>query len=211
MRFLGSFLLMVSISAICLAMAAPKPTIVQDSLQWTVDVKYSHLQQIMLRSEEGGQPKRFWYLVLTVTNNTGDDVDFFPQCELTTDTFEITKAGKSVPPEVFGHIKSRHQAMYPFLEALDSSGMRILEGKDNTRDIAIIWPDFDAKAKQVNLFIAGLSNETVVVEYPASEDGGEPTKVFLRKTLELDYKFSGDSAFRASPKMEFISETWIMR
>ena len=192
-------------------MAAPKPAVVQDARQWTVDVKYSHLQQIMLTSEQGGKPKRFWYLVLTVTNNTGGDVEFFPQCELATDTFEITKAGKSVPPEVFEHIKSRHQAMYPFLEALDSSGMRLLEGKDNTRDIAIIWPDFDTKAKEVNLFIAGLSNETVVVEYPAAEKSGEPTKVFLRKTLDLDYKFSGDPAFRASPKMEFAGETWIMR
>jgi hypothetical protein len=211
MKIFGSFLLVLSVSSVCLAMAVPRPAVVQDTQQWTLDVKHSHLQQVMLRDEQDGKTKRFWYLVLTVTNNTGDDVDFYPQCEMATDTFEITKAGTMVPPAVFEQIKKRHQAMYPFLEALDSSGMRILQGEDNTRDIAIIWPDFDTEAKQANLFITGLSNETAVVEYPAEEEGGEPTRVFLRKTLELDYTFSGDPKFRAKAKMEFTGENWIMR
>jgi hypothetical protein len=154
---------------------------------------------------------RFWYLVITVTNNTGDDVDFYPQCELMTDTFEIIPAGKGVPQGAFEHIKTRHRSMYPFLEQLEPSGMRILQGSDNTRDVAIIWPDFDMKAKEVSLFIAGLSNETIAVDYPVADEGGAPAKVFLRKTLELDYSFSGDPAFRAEPKMTFAGSNWIMR
>jgi hypothetical protein len=205
-------LLCVGMTVSCLAMAAPKPAVVQRPQDWTVDVKYEHLQQIMLKPGQGGQPLRFWYLILTLTNNTGDDVEFFPQCELMTDTFQITPAGKSVPPEVFEHIKTRHRAMYPFLEALDPSGMRILQGSDNTRDITIIWPDFDTKAKRISLFITGLSNETVAVNYPVdANDSGAPEKVFLRKTLELDYTFSGDPAFRAQPNMTFAGTTWIMR
>ncbi len=210
MRILVCLLSLV-IAVTCLAMAAPKPAVVQRPQDWTVDVQYEQLQQIMLRPEQGGQPVRFWYLILTVTNNTGDDVEFYPQCELMTDTFEIIPAGRGVSPEVFENIKTRHRGMYPFLESLDPSGMRILQGQDNTRDIAIIWPDFDMQAKQVSLFVAGLSNETIVVDYPAAEEDGEPTKVFLRKTLELDYKFSGDPAFRAEPKMTFAGMSWIMR
>jgi hypothetical protein len=206
------FLLSLVVTVTCFAMAAPKPAVVQRPQDWTIDVKYEQLQQIMLKPEKGGQPVRFWYLILTLTNNTGDDVVFYPQCELMTDTFEIIPAGKDVPPEVFEHIKTRHRAMYPFLESLDPSGMRILQGRDNTRDIAIIWPDFDMKAKEVSLFIAGLSNETAVVDYPvADEDSNTPERVFLRKTLELDYKFSGDPAFRANPKMTFAGMSWIMR
>jgi hypothetical protein len=205
-------LLGLLITVTCFAMSAPKPAVVQRPRDWTVDVQYEHLQQIMLKAERGGQPVRFWYLILTLTNNTGDDVDFYPQCELMTDTFEIIPTGRGVPPEVFEHIKTRHRGMYPFLEALDSSGMRILQGRDNTRDIAIIWPDFDMKAKKVSLFVAGLSNETLVVDYPVdANEGGAPEKVFLRKTLELDYTFSGDAAFRASPKMTFAGMSWIMR
>jgi hypothetical protein len=211
MRIFVSLLSLV-ITASCFAMAAPKPAVVQRPQDWTIDVKYEHLQQIMLKAGQGDQPVRFWYLILTLTNNTGDDVDFYPRCELMTDTFEIIPAGKGVPPEVFGHIKTRHRALYPFLEALDSSGMRILQGRDNTRDLAIIWPDFDMKAKEVSLFVAGLSNETIVVDCPAdANEGGTSEKVFLRKTLELDYTFSGDAAFRANPKMTFTGKSWIMR
>jgi hypothetical protein len=191
-------------------MAAPKPAVVQRLQDWTVDVKYEPLQQIMLRPDDRSRPMRFWYLILTVTNNTGDDVEFYPQCELMTDTFEIIPAGQDVPPEVFEYIKTRHRSLYPFLEQLDPSGVRILQGSDNTRDIAIIWPDFDLQAKEISLFIAGLSNETVAVDYPVA-GGNTPEKIFLRKTLELDYSFSGDPAFRSEPKMTFTGSEWIMR
>lgn len=208
-----SFLLFVCVSVSCLAMAAdaPKPAVVQRSQDWTLDVQYEHLQQIMLRPAGGGHSVRYWYMIMTVTNNAGKDVEFFPQCEMMTDTFQITQAGIGVPPEVFEKIKERHLGMYPFLEPLVTEGTRILQGQDNTRDFVIIWPDFDAEAKQVSLFITGLSNETVVVENPAEEEGGEPEKVFLRKTLELDYTFAGDAAFRANPNMTFAGASWIMR
>ncbi len=211
MKILVSLLSLV-VTVTCFAMAAPKPSVVQRPQDWTVDVKYEHMQQIMLRPGERDKPMRFWYLILTVTNNTGDDVEFYPQCELMTDTFEIIPAGKGVPQGVFEYIKTRHRSMYPFLEVIDPSGMRILQGKDNTRDIAIIWPDFDMQAKEVSLFIAGFSNETIVVDYPVADDDSDtPEKVFLRKTLELDYTFSGDAAFRANPKMTFGGMNWIMR
>jgi len=209
MKILVSLLSLVC-TVTCFAMAAPKPAVVQRSQDWTVDVKYEPLQQIMLRPDDMSRPVRFWYLILTVTNNTGDDVEFYPHCELMTDTFEIIPAGKDVPPEVFEFIKARHRSLYPFLEQLDPSGMRILQGSDNTRDIAIIWPDFDMRAKEISLFIAGLSNETVAVDYPVVASG-KPEKVFLRKTLELDYSFSGDPAFRAEPKITFAGSDWIMR
>jgi len=64
-----------------------------------------------------------------------------------TDTFEITPAGKGTPASVFEQIKKRHQRKFPFLESLENAGNKILQGEDNTKDIAIIWPDFDAKAK----------------------------------------------------------------
>ena len=125
---------------------------------------------------------------------------------------KIIPAGQDVSPEVFEYIKARHRGIYPFLEQLDPSGMRILQGSDNTRDIAIIWPDFDLRAKEISLFIAGLSNETIAVDYPVAVAGSDmPERVLLRKTLELDYSFSGDPAFRSEPKMTFEGSSWIMR
>jgi hypothetical protein len=87
-----------------------------------------------------------------------------------------------------------------------------LQGEDNARDIAIIWPDFDPQAKSISIFITGLSNEAAVVEHPVAKDEqGRPLQVFLRKTLELSYKFRGDSALRSASEIVLEGQRWIMR
>ena len=87
---------------------APEPALVQGPSDWTLDVKFEHLRQIELRAGADRVPMRFWYIILTVTNNTGQDVDFYPKCELMTDTFQVISAGSKTPTEVFEHIKKRH-------------------------------------------------------------------------------------------------------
>ncbi len=80
------------------------------------------------------------------------------------------------------------------------------------KDIAIIWPDFDIKAKNIRLFIAGLSNETVAINHPVEKDDfGNPKKVFLRKTLELNYDLKGDPALRSGATLKYKGKRWIMR
>jgi hypothetical protein len=94
---------------------------------------------------------------------------------------------------------------------LEKSGNRILQGDDNAKDIAIIWPDFEAKAKNIKFFIAGVSNETTAIEHPTAKDkNGRAKKVFLRKTLEMNYGVGGDAAFRADAKLTFKGNRWIM-
>ena len=204
--------LVISAIMACIALAAPEPAIVPTPGQWTVDIEFTHPQQIALQQGVNNQPTRFWYMIITLTNNTGNDVSFYPKCDLMTDTFEITSAVKAVSPAVFKQIKSRHQSKYPFLEPLDLAGNRILQGEDNTKDIAIIWPDFSTKAKNIKLFITGLSNETVAVDHPvAQDDMGMPIQVLLRKTLEVNYSFRGDPALRADVKLAYKGKRWIMR
>ena len=129
-----------------------------------------------------------------------------------TDTFQIIPAGKNVPSLVFKEIKQRHQLKYPYLEALSKTDNILLQGEDNTKDIAIIWPEFDIKARKITIFITGLSNETAVVENPLSKDeNGEPTKIYLRKTLELNYALKGDPALSTNIGVSFLSKRWIMR
>ncbi len=194
----------------CVSLAAPEPAIVQAPGDWTLDVTFEHPQQIMLRVAGDKEPKRFWYMIMTLTNKTNHDVDFYPKCELLTDTLEVTPAG--TPAEVFEKIKKSYQRKYPFLESLESIDNKILQGEDNTKDIAIIWPDFDANAKSIKIFIAGLSNETVVVDSPAEKDqAGKPVKVYLRKTLELSYKIGGDPALRSKAKLVYEDKRWVMR
>ncbi len=205
---------MLVLGVFCASLSAyPTPEIVQKPNQWTFKVEYSQPQQITLQMNGEDAPKRFWYVILTVTNQgPSDELPFYPACQLITDTFEVIDAGKNVQKSVFETIKLKHQGRYPFLESLDFADRRIFRGKDNTRDFAIIWPDFDPKARQVNLFVSGLSNETAVIEHPIKkDDSGNPKKIFLRKTLQLKYAIAGDEKLRANTSMKQIKSTWVMR
>jgi hypothetical protein len=204
-------LVIVALSA-CMSVGAPEPAIVQGPGHWTVDVRFEHLQEILLRSGGDKKPRRFWYTIITLTNKTNQDIAFYPKCELMTDTFEVTPAGKGVSAAVFEHIKRRHQSGYPFLESLEKTSHKILQGYDNTKDIAIIWPAFAPKAKNIRLYIAGLSNETVVINHPVERDeAGGPVKIYLRKTLELSYAVSGDPALRSESDLSYSGRRWVMR
>jgi hypothetical protein len=208
--FYGISGIWVIISCVCLA--APEPAIVPGPGQWTVDVQYTHPQQISLKRSSDNQVDRFWYVILTLTNNTGKDVGFYPKCDLLTDTFQIIPAGKSVSPMVFERIRNRHKKRYPFLEYLGKTDNKILQGEDNIKDIAIIWHDFDLQAKNIKLFISGLSNETAGVNHPvAKDDTGKPVIIYLRKTLELSYNLQGDPDLRSSVILVPKEKRWIMR
>jgi hypothetical protein len=190
--------------------AAPEPAVIQGENEWTVDVKFDHPRRISVSS--GGGEHLYWYVILTVTNHTGKDVDFYPSCELMTSTCNIIPAGKNVGSAVFKTIKKRHKSEYPFLEWIQNTSSKILQGEDNTKDLAVIFPDFTSKADGFKIFISGLSNETAVIEHPTAKDeNGEAVKIFLRKTLELDYKLKGDTSLRKEVKLEPQGKGWIMR
>ncbi len=205
----GFFIILAAVACVCLA--APQPAVVPGPDDWTVEVAFEHPQQIVVKSGTD-EPSRFWYTIMTLTNNTNRDIDFYPKCELMTDTFQIIPAGRSVSKAVFEQIKSRHKSRYPFLEYLEKTDNKILQGADNAKDITVIWPDFDVRAKAVKLFIAGLSNETVAIDHPVAKDRtGRPVKVFLRKTLELTYALTSDPILRADIKLTYEAKRWVMR
>jgi hypothetical protein len=205
----GTLLIAVLFGCLCLGVA-PEPAIIPEPGDWTLDVKFEQPEFIMMRV--AGVQQRFWYMILTVTNRTHEDVGFYPQCELMTDTFEIIPAGRGVPAAVFETLKRRYQDRYPFLEPLEKAGSSMLQGEDNTKDIALMWSDFGGRAESMKIFITGLSNETAVVYNPIAKDAkGEPVKEYLRKTLELDYRLGGEPVLRSDIKVTFTSKRWIMR
>jgi hypothetical protein len=192
--------------------SAPKPAIVPAPNQWTLNVVFTQPEQITVKIPGEKKAQRFWYIIVTLTNNASIDVPFYPSCELMTDTFQTIPAYKYTRNIVFDKIKSRHKKKYPFLESLELAENKILQGQDNTKDLAIIWPDFDPKAKEIRLFIAGLSNETAVVEYPTKKDpNGIAEKIYLRKTLELQYSIRGDANLRSNTALAYKNKEWIMR
>ena len=200
------------LTTLTLCQAAPEPAIVPGPNLWTLDVEYTNPQQITVKVPGHRAPQRFWYIILTMTNGHNRDADFYPRCDLMTDTLRLTQAYRDTRNLVFKKIQKRHKKKYPFLESLEYADNRILQGQDNTKDMVIIWPDFDLKAKMISLFIAGLSNETVAIDHPTVKDeNGQPEKVFLRKTLQLNYAIAGDKALRHKSRLTFKKQNWIMR
>jgi len=152
--------------------------------------------------------RRYWYLIISIENRTGRDVDLVPQADLATDTFQVQPAGIGVSASVFDLIKARHQYLYPFLQPWPVGPDRIMPGPDHARDYVLVWPQMDTKVGQVSVFIGGLSNEMAVIDHPLARDqDGTPIKVYLRKTLKLDFVISPDSRHPIMP----VEEAWVMR
>ncbi len=187
--------------------AYPKPAAVPAIGDWTLDVVYEHPRQITVKLPGEDQPKRFWYVILSLTNNSPlSEVPFYPASNIVTDNFKTVEAGKGVRQGVFELIKKRHQGKYPFITSLDKMDKKILHGQDNSVDVVVIFPDFDAKAKNVTFMLSGLSNETIAINHPIKAD-----KIFLRKTLALKYASGGDETLRAASQLAFNKKTWVLR
>ena len=185
-------------------------TVAQGAGLWMMDVVFEQPQQISLRLPGDARDTRYWYVILSITNGTGSDIGFYPVCELMTDTYQILQAGAGVGNEVFESIKARHRDRYPFLESLERSIGSIPQGSEHTKDVLVVWKDFDSDARGVKFFFAGLSNETQSVEKPAA--AGEVTEqVILRKTLVLEYGISGDPAMRTQASLVQKGRQWVMR
>jgi hypothetical protein len=190
----------------------PRPSAVPEKGQWTLDVTYEHPVQITMKMP-GGQMRRFWYMIISLTNqNSEQEIPFYPKCELVTDTFQILPAGQGEVRGLFELVKAKHQGQFPFLESLDFADHQIRSGKDNTRDFVIVWPDFDARAKTVRFYLAGLSNETTAIGHPVQIDPqGNPVPVYLRKTLQLTYSIGADPQLRQDASLRFEEQDWVMR
>ena len=194
------------------SLAAPEPAVVQGPNLWTLNIQFTNPQFIEMPSLAGSKPIRYWYMIITLTNNSNRDVDFYPKCDLVTDTFQTITAGIDVGTMVFNRIKDIYKSKYPFLEQFGASDNKMLQGQDNTRDIAVIWKDFDPNANNIKIFITGLSNETAEVSYPAANGQDEEAKkIYLRKTLELQYKIRGNPASNTGAVLDYVNKTWVMR
>jgi len=205
-------MLLAAILASSAAVAAPEPMIVQKTGLWTANVTFEPLKPLIWQPTPDNKPKRFWYTILTITNGTRQDMDFYTRCDLLTDTCQLVPAIGKVPIPLVRILRERHRNKYPLLQPISSVGNRILQGEDHAVDVLIVWPDFDPQAQKVNLYITGLSNETAAVVNPTAVDAdGNPVEVYLRKTLELNFNLRSEAPFRTQADITFKGKRWVMR
>ena len=218
MRIRNGFVAAVVLAVVAGVMApgwsAPQPAVIPSPETWQVDIHlHGSPQEIELVLPGASEATRYWYVLYTITNNSGRDVTFYPKFEMFTDTFKLYRGGEQAHPAIFESIRARYVGTIPLLESQESVTGRILQGQDYARDSVAIFEDFDPNATGVRVFMSGLSNESVFIPHPVDvdEETQKPREVLLRKTLMLEYQVSGD---RLSPKhrsMLYQNRKWIMR
>ncbi len=196
----------------------PKPNVVP--LQWEFTVELDRLRAIPVRLQGQKEDQLFWYLRYTVINRSDADHFFVPEFVLYTDTGQLVRAGRKVPTAVFYAIKKLHND--PMLKTQTSMTRKILLGEDNAKSGVAIWPDFDARAGMVDIFIAGLSGETKAIELPKPVQVVETdwkgnkrtvtkTRLLLSKTRHLRYSIPGEKSGRRKVVPKLVKKQWVLR
>jgi len=212
-------LLLAAVIGIGPAVSAPVATTA--STTWQLDFTYQPPRPIEVRLPGEDRPQRFWYMLYTVSNHTGRDRTFMPQFTLYTDTGQVIPADRGISSVVFRAIKMLHRDNPLLVDMLAMTG-KLLQGDDNAKDGVAIWPDIDPKSGGFDIFIGGLSGDTVTIELPVAirvpEMGPDDTlhmvekrTITLHKTLRLQYEVVGDAPHRSAEKVKLIDSGWVMR
>lgn len=185
------------------ALSAPQPEVVPK--RWQLDVRPSDLR-VMTVDVPGVGLRCYYYMTYLVTNNTGEDIDFFPSFELVTDDGRTFKSGRDVPRYARERIhRVARKGRIELLHELDAQG-KLLQGPEHALEVLVIWPCENFKVDEVKVFMAGFSGETRTVEKP---DTGE--EVVLRKELMLVHTVPGEINPRGREPLRRIEDRWILR
>lgn len=208
------------------AQTAPKPSAIPVS--W--EIEFDNLAPRAIMVQEGGdpKPKLFWYLKYTATNRNRDkagkplEVMFNPEFVLYTDTGQVLRAHSGILASVYDAIvKVENDPL--LISPQGVAGKPLLFGADNAKTSVAIWPDFDPKAGQFDIFVGGLSGESrtvhlaqpmmeEVVDYKTGKTQQVPrNKVVLGKTLQLVYSVPGEAAARRHIEPQLLEKVWVMR
>jgi hypothetical protein len=200
------------------AVTAPKPADIPT--HWQLEASFYDILPIQVTLGGQDAPRTFWYMRYTITNKTGQDRVFVPEFILYTDTGQVLRAGRSIPGRVFQAIKE--QLNDPLLLDLPDMAGRVLQGEENAKEGVAIWNDFDPNAGAFDVFVSGLSGETVEVPLPkpirvietdalGKEVEVVKDKIILAKSLERHYRITAEAADRSQTALAAASEEWVMR
>jgi hypothetical protein len=196
------------------AAAEPKPSAAPTS--WQLELEFHDPERISVTHPGDDQPTTYWYLLYSVTNNTGREIGFYPSFDLVTDTLKLVEGGSGVHPAVYRVIQERYAKLYPFfVPPLEAYGT-LQQGADYKRTSVVVFRDFDPEASSFTLFVGGLSGETTRLPNPKfdadSPESDNNVQFFvLRKTLAVHYELPGDPRSRILAKPTRVKREWVMR
>lgn len=206
--------MLASLLGVAAGEAAPEPSIVPKT--WELKFRYRDPERIAVMIPGRSEPVVYWYMLYTVQNDTDEARDFYPTFTIVTDTLNVVESEIGVSPEAFRAVKRRWED--PLLLPPSQINGKLLVGEDRAKRGVAIWPDFDPKAREFTVYVAGLSGETTRIANPAFDAdkpvGPRNPRVFIvRKTLEIPYRLpgGGEDRARAVPQRLSREPQWVMR
>jgi len=174
-----------------------------DSKIWVLELKFYDPRLITV--DVPGRGRRLcWYMKYQVINNTPDPHMFIPDFELVT----LDKPGlyhDQVLPKVEEAIRQIEDPT-GYLEIKNSvtiaSKPTPVSKPGLPRPVTgvAIWDDVNPDSNRYSIFVSGLSNGWSLAEDPA-----DPKKqVVRRKTLQLNFRRSGDRYYQTSEEIKFV-------
>lgn len=210
---LGLFTLL---SATVVRTGGAAPTADIASTAWQLDVEFYDPQRITIQLPGSDRPTTFWYVLYQVTNQTGQEVQFYPSFRIVTNTLQVVDGGADISPSVYDAIAARHKREYPFFAPPGKVTGPLLQGEENSRASVAVFRTFDPQASSFTLFMSGLSGEiervanpSFDVKGPVSEDNARA--FLLRRTLAVTYDLPGDPETRAFAAPIRRLREWVMR
>ncbi|MCB9892069.1 MAG: hypothetical protein H6833_10515 [Planctomycetes bacterium] len=165
--------------------------------RWFLDVKYSNLEPLVIKSPVGGKSRVYWYTVLDVTNKTGAarKLDLVARCL----TPEDEKNSESLPglhPEATQQIAKKLKK--DDLENILAVSGELADGE--SKSIAIVFSRISNLAHFINVRVGGLTNSVYV----------EGKKSWREKTeLQLAFHRVGDEFDVTHNPVFDKGKTWI--
>lgn len=137
--------------------AFPKPSV--QRVAWELNLEHGAPTRIAVKAPGDSAPKAYWYLPITVTNNTDREQQFLPEIELVDDNGRVFRSDKEIPKAVFDEIKrvSGKKLLMP----LGKASGPIRQGPDEAVDTVAIWPEPLERMGSFSIFISGLSGESI--------------------------------------------------
>lgn len=194
--------------------AEPKPA--TNPTSWELDFRYFDPQRVSVTVPGQSRPVVYWYMLYSVENNTGREVDFYPSFELVTDTLQVIESETQVSAQAYQAVQKR--SGNGLLVPPEKASGKLRCGKEQARHSVALWRDFDPQARAFKVYVSGLSGEMIRLKNPAfdpskPEDETNQRSFLLRKTLEIPYRLPGSPQTRADakPAREPDGQQWVMR
>jgi hypothetical protein len=161
--------------------AQPEPS--PSPVKW--ELKFEPTPPMRIQVDAGKGLQTYWYILYTVTNETGQDLDFYPEItrvnEIETEaTAELAKKQPALAPhitvdpaivglhsKVFKAIQERHAKTHSFLKPPVDAISRLLQGRDNSLTSVMVFPDLDPRVSKFTVYVTGLSGEVEAKPNPA--------------------------------------------